>query len=291
MARVQVSVVVPARNAASTIGDALAALSTQTSSVPWEVVVVDNGSSDSTVDIVNSWTPRLPNLRVTPCSRPGINSARNAGVRAAQGEFIVLTDADDVVSAGWLEAMASTLRSADVVGGRLETELLNPALVSATRSNPVSSSLPFFGEFAYAVGASLGFRRSVFEQIGGFDEHFVKGGGDDVDFCLRAQYEGFRIGFASGAVTHYRFRVRLRDYYTQYLNYEVGSAQCGAKHVALGRLPRQVTSKQLHVLARRGRTVLRVDRLVRRDDRWRYVRRVAVFVGSLVSFARYRYLA
>jgi len=203
----------------------------------------------------------------------------------------MFSDADDAVAAGWLEAMADTLQSSDLAGGCLETELLNPGFIGTTRANPVNSSLPLAGDLPYAMGASLGFHRYVFDEIGGFDESFVKGGGDEVDFCLRAQYAGFRISFARGAVTHYRFKARLRDYFVQYLNYEVGNAHFCAKHAALGRIPPQETSAQLRALARRGRAVLRIDRLLHRDERWRYVRRVAVFAGSLVGFARYRFLA
>jgi glycosyltransferase involved in cell wall biosynthesis len=281
----------PARNAESTIGDALAALSAQVTTAPWELIVVDNGSSDSTAALADSWAARFPSLRIVVCDEPGVNAARNAGVRAAQGELVVLSDADDMVAAGWLEAMTDALRSVDLAGGCLETELLNPGFIADTRANPAKDSLPLAGEFPFAVGTSLGFRRYVFDAIGGFDESFVRGGSDEVDFCVRAQYVGFHIGFAPGAVTHYRFKANLRDYFVQHLNHEVGSAYFSAKHAALGRLPTQTTSAQLRVLARRGRAVLRVDRLVRRDERWRYVRRAAVFAGSLVAFARYRTLA
>jgi glycosyltransferase involved in cell wall biosynthesis len=286
----QVSVVMPARNAESTVGGALAALSTQVSAVPWEIVVVDNGSSDSTSRVVASWSSRLPDLRIVACDRRGANAARNTGIRASRGELILCCDADDEAAPRWLEAMVDALQSFDLVGGCLDVDRLNPSFVAETRVNPVNGSLPVAGGLPYAVGASMGFHRLVFDRIGGFDEDFVFGG-DEIDFCWRAQRAGFRIGLAPRAVTYYRFRTGMWAYYRQYRRYEVGAAQVCAKHVELGHLARPAVASQVKSVLRRSRAALRVDRFVRRDERWAYVYRVAVFVGSLEALARYRMIA
>lgn len=281
-----VSVVVPARNAEATIGEALEALVAQHASVPFEVVVVDNASSDRTADVVDSWSRTCPRVRRVQCDRPGVNAARNLGARVARGALILCCDADDVVAPGWLAAMVEALESFELCGGLLEVERLNSGPVASTRGNLVECSLPVANGLPYALGASLGFRRDVFDAIGGFDEDF-RYGADDVDFCSRAQDRGFRIGLASGALTYYRFRTDVRAYFVQYMRYEMGAAQLTAKRVASGHLARIAPSAQMRTLARQCCASLRVDRLVRRNERWAYVRRVAVFVGSVRAVATY----
>jgi GT2 family glycosyltransferase len=142
----------------------------------------------------------------------------------------------------------------------------------------------------YAVGASLGFRRRVWEALGGFDESFLIGG-DEVDFCWRAQDAGYELGAASDAVTYYRSKRRLRAYFVQQYRYQLGSAQVRAKHTALGRLETVPRSLQLRTIVRRAKAVVRVDRLLRRETRRTYLRRVAVFAGSVAGYARFRAVA
>jgi glycosyltransferase involved in cell wall biosynthesis len=99
----ELSVVIPARNAADTIGVQLESLVRQRFDRPWEVVVVDNGSTDGTRAAVESFADRLPGLRIVDASeRQGIGYARNRGVEAACGRLIAYCDADDAVSEGSL---------------------------------------------------------------------------------------------------------------------------------------------------------------------------------------------
>src|SRR5687767_10581339 len=103
------------------IGDQLAALAAQTYRGDWELVVVDNGCTDRSMDIVREWEPRLPSVTIVDATaRRGLNRARNAGAAAARGDFLAFCDADDVATHGWLEAMAEGATGADMIGGRLE---------------------------------------------------------------------------------------------------------------------------------------------------------------------------
>src|SRR5690606_2409380 len=69
----------------------------------WELLVVDNASSDDTSQVLQGYLGRLP-LRVVREERPGLSNARNAAIRAARGEYIIWTDDDVLVAPGWLAA-------------------------------------------------------------------------------------------------------------------------------------------------------------------------------------------
>src|SRR3984957_3905010 len=202
-----VSVVIVARNAASTIEDQLVALSLQRYDGPWEVVVVDNSSSDETQSIALSWQSRLPNLQVVDApQRMSIPYARNVGARAARGSRILMCDADDIVAPGWLAELANALESDPLVYGVLErSQLLPPHL---------KTSGVWFDDEVWSsehhrprlVTGNLGFRRDVFDSLTGFDEALRRG--EDLDFGWRAIDAGYEPRFVSDAVVHYRSQWR-----------------------------------------------------------------------------------
>jgi len=287
MSGISVSVVIPARNAAGTLDLQLGALARQDVRGSWEVIVSDNGSIDETTAVVETWASKVPRLRLIECKRPGTNAARNDGVGAAAADRILFCDADDLVSTGWVREMAAALDSFDVVGGRLDYLRLNTPFIRGTRPHSGSERLPTtFGDLPFAIGASMGMRRSVFEAIAGFDESFMTGS-TEVDFCLRSQYAGFTLGFVRDAVVHYRLRSRLGPFAHQYYMYALGEAGLYAKHCALGRLPEQSRREQCSVLFLYVKRLAHVERLVKPEHRWRYVRWAAGFVGSIRDLARY----
>ena len=99
-----ISVVIPVRDGAATIGDQLEALGQQTYQGEWEIVIADNGSTDGTAELAErSWSHPRAALRVVDASsRPGSSFARNRGAIEAAGDFLAFCDADDIVAPGWL---------------------------------------------------------------------------------------------------------------------------------------------------------------------------------------------
>lgn len=194
-----VSVVVPVRNAERTIDEQLRALSNQLYDGRWEVVVADNGSSDSTRERVLSWTGKLPGLRLVDASfRPGRVYARNIGVRQSCGPRIVLCESDDVVAPGWLQALADALVRDPIVVGRLEPTIPGRP---RRRSGHLADDARLGAQLEPLFSTrNIGFRREVFESVGGFDE--AAGNRSDSDFARRVRRAGWEPRSVDDAITY-----------------------------------------------------------------------------------------
>ncbi len=215
-----VSVIVPVLDEQEHIGDQLAALAGQTYDGAWEVLVVDNGSTDSTVERAGSWAGRVPALRVVDASaRPGLNHARNVGARAAGGELLAFCDGDDVVAAGWLAALAHAARTADLVGGALEHRRLNGDDPLAWPPEPVNRGLLTGGHgyLTFVPGGNCAVWRDVALELG-WDEGY-RFGSSDKEFSWRAHLAGWRIGVAPDAVVHRRLRSGTGTLLRQHFRY------------------------------------------------------------------------
>jgi O-antigen/teichoic acid export membrane protein/glycosyltransferase involved in cell wall biosynthesis len=214
---VDLSVVIPARNAASTIGDQLESLASQDWTGSWEVVVVDNGSTDDTVAIVQRFADRLPAVRVVSAlERSSIPYARNRGVEAARGRLIAFCDADDEVGEGWLAAVAAGLERYGAVGTPRDHVRLNEDWVRASREPPPANAFhenwypPYL---PHTAAGGMAVRRELHEAIGGFDESLSSC--EDNDYCFRLQLRGVDLGTVEGAVYHYRFRDTIGGIFRQ----------------------------------------------------------------------------
>jgi glycosyltransferase involved in cell wall biosynthesis len=283
-----VSVVIPARNAAGTLADQLGALAAQTTAVPFEVLVVNNASTDRTHEVVEEWRKRIPSLREVSEPLVGVNHARNAGITATTSDLILFCDADDVVDEGWVDAMVAALAEREIMGGRLEYERLNaPNALRGTTGRVASKGLMGAYGRIWASTANLGVRRSAVVALGGFDRE-LELGCEDMDFGLRAADAGYKIGFAPDAVVHYRLRSELGPLLRQKFAMGVGGAHLYAKYRAGGRLdeysPRIRRNQTVHDL---WHVVTRSPRLLSRRSRWAYLGQVAKGAGRIVGWWRY----
>lgn len=220
-----ITVVVPVRDAERWLDAQLGALASQRYSGPWEVVVVDNASSDSSVRVARAFEDRLPGLRIVDAAgRRGVSHARNVGARAARGDLLLHCDADDVVTPGWIAAMADAASGADVVGGRLSWDLLNDDVALAAHA-PLGARSPGemtalsrpHGFLPYAPGCNLAVWTEVARAIG-WDESFRYGGSDE-EFGWRAQLAGYTLAFAPASVVHQRLRPRTRPMVRQQIRF------------------------------------------------------------------------
>lgn len=288
-----VSVVIPARNAAVTVAEQLLALQAQDFSGPWEVVLVDNGSTDQTAEIAQqTFAHPASSLRVIVENRPGLNYARNAGIANSRAPLVALCDADDVVDSGWLSAMVEGLRHADIVAGRLETSRLNSTKARELRGWPgggallpsINTDLEFLDQVMFGNAA---LKRSTWATIGGFDTSFT-GGGDDIEFGWRAQLAGYTINSCDKAVLSYRARDDRRSLWRQYDRDGQGAAHLYAVFSKRG-MPR----RQPAAAARTWLWVLRRLPLIWRQpvvEQGHVLRVAAKLVGRLRGSIRHRVL-
>jgi glycosyltransferase involved in cell wall biosynthesis len=190
------SVVVPARNAEATLGRTLEAIATQRFDRDWETIVVDDGSTDATVDIARS----VPGVKLLRQQSLGPAVARNRGAEEARGDLLAFTDADCFPTAGWLAAGAAALESADLVQGAVRPD-------PDAEIGPFDRTLWVVAEVGLYETANLLVRREWFDRVGGFEEWFEprvgKAMAEDVWFGWRARRAGARTAFSEEALVHH----------------------------------------------------------------------------------------
>jgi glycosyltransferase involved in cell wall biosynthesis len=216
----EVSVIVPARNAAATLGDQLEALARQNHQYAWEVVVVDDCSTDDTGAVARSYSDRLPVRVIRTIENRNAATARNVGVAAARGSYLLFCDADDVVGEGWLSAMVGALREADFVAARMDVDRLNPAWLHGRRGERQVVELQMWEVngrpyLPHAGAGTVGITRDLYEDLGPFEEGLDQCEGPGPAYCFKAQLAGHRIDLVPDAVVHLRLRPSLPTIYRQ----------------------------------------------------------------------------
>ena len=184
----KVSVIVPAYNVSKYIPEALASLEKQTFS-DFEVLVVDDGSTDDTAAVVQKFCQRDTRFNLLQKPNGGLSSARNYGIRHARGEYIALLDGDDIYHRDKIATHVARLYDKPDVGVVYSASQTirddgKPTFISLSgkpvHSNPLLALLckNFVGHGSNAV-----FRRCLIDEVGGFDENLRSW--EDVDLWLR----------------------------------------------------------------------------------------------------------
>ena len=236
-ADVEFTVIIPAYNEAEVIAQQLDALIEQTWDGSWDVLVVDNRSTDGTAEIVHEYQRRDPRFRaVTANERQGISYARNAGIEASRGRSFALVDADDLVAPGWVAAMGAALRNHPFVTGPLELVRLNPPWLVDSRGRRDETEAPtFYGLFPTAHGNNMGMQKALWKKIGGFDEDIRLLGAEDIEFSMRAWLDRIPCSFVPDAIAHYRYRTEIRVLWQQGRRYGRARPLVARKLIEAGR--------------------------------------------------------
>jgi len=241
-----ISVIVCTYNRSESLRKTLGSLAQLcTPGAPWELIVVDNNSTDDTAEVAKILAAALNlNLRYVFEVNQGLSHARNAGIRAARGDIIAFTDDDATVDARWLCELQKAFDQFDCVGvaGKIVPvwtsqkpswlELDGPQTLMkgvvcsfdlGEEPRELNISTAPFG----AIGANMSFRKVAFERYGFFRSDLGRKGktlmgGEDTEFCTRLLRAGDRLVYAPKAVVYHPVaeeRLKKRYFQSWYFNY------------------------------------------------------------------------
>ncbi len=187
----------------------------------WELIIVDNASTDDTPNLLASYAKRLP-LTSLQCPRPGKNYALNAAIRHVHGDFVILTDDDILAQPDWLlryAELAEVHPDYSIFGGRIDPEWPPCSISLANLSIPIGPAFAVHpadipdGPIKVGMiwGPNMALRRSIFDngyrfnpRIGPSPGHYVMG--SETELLVRLAESGHRAWFSNSVVVRHQIR-------------------------------------------------------------------------------------
>jgi glycosyltransferase involved in cell wall biosynthesis len=261
-----VSIIVPTYNRCHYLPGALGSLVTleTAGAFEYEIIVVDNGSDDDTRAVVSSIADECTvSVRYVLEEREGVARARNAGIRAAKGDWLAFFDDDQLAAPDWLSQFftAVEVTRGECFGGAVRVDLPEEELSgigAAARETYLRESPRRYGDLGirryprneYPGTGNLFLTRNVISRAGGFNESMVRGG-EDFDLALRILRAGFDMWFVPGAVVRHKVSAgRLSPDFMRWDAYLGGILQASLDHTYRGGV-----SAVLLCLARLGKAL------------------------------------
>ena len=191
MTNVKVSVVIPAYNEELYIAACLDSLVTQKIAEPFEVIVVDNASTDRTAEIASTYAARL-HVRVIIEPHKGRGAARRAGFSRAQGDIIMSTDADSVVPPNWIETMSRPLADIRTVATTGTCYIKDLHVIRNFFFNIIQPAAMLmhrivFGSF-WMTGSNFAVKKAAYQRAGEFNAE--RNSQEDTELAMRIMKEG-----------------------------------------------------------------------------------------------------
>ncbi len=235
-----ISVIIPTHNRSEALDLTLEHLAKQEFAGEWEAVVVNNNSMDDTAEVIAKWQAKFPvDLRTVDEKTPGPAAARNAGAKAATGEFLVFIDNDILVDEHFLSLHIKTLRKnpgcwfigrvknpgnlRDTPFGRYRDDLHESSFVSL----PPDALADYDG----ATGQNWAMRREEFLVTGGFDESYPIASCEDAELALRARRNGYRTMFnPRSVVIHNDWAIDIQTFCRRQELYSIPSVLLWTKY-------------------------------------------------------------
>ena len=215
------SVVLSTHNRAHYLPDALAALAAQECRVPYEIVVVDNASTDHTAQILETWCRNDARFRSGFEPRLGLSYGKNAGLRLARASLLLFTDDDTIVDRRWVQSYVDLFvgrRNELMLAGGPQMPILDdlgPWPEWVDRLAFADIAMLDYGvertlnQYEYVWGANMAVPRQLFDEFGHWDENVgrkgdARGTFEDTEFQDRVRAAGGVVRFCPGAIIHHR---------------------------------------------------------------------------------------
>jgi GT2 family glycosyltransferase len=220
-ADVAASVIVSTHNRAHYLDDALGALAAQNCSEPFEVIIIDNASTDGTSKVLESWCRRDKRFRTAFEGRQGLSYGKNAGIQLARAPLLLFTDDDTLTDPQWISAyldlFARRGSESNIAGGvqiPIPHDLrpwpawfAEPAIVNLAMLDYAEERTLVWPEYVW--GANMAVPRRMFQEFGGWDETIgrkgdARGTFEDTEFQDRLRAAGVDVWFCPDAIIRHR---------------------------------------------------------------------------------------
>lgn len=204
-----ISIVIPVYNEHKLTKDCVDSVRT-TMKQEYEIILIDNGSSPP---LKKPYTGFVPCRVIRNESNLGFPAAVNQGIRAATGDVIILLNNDVVVTDRWAELLVNALAEYSIVGptcnycaGKQRVKVEEYATWTGLNKQALLQAQHYGDhteEVNWVIGFCMAFRKSLYDEIGEFDESIWPASGEEIDFCLRAKEAGHRVGIVYGCYVHH----------------------------------------------------------------------------------------
>jgi cellulose synthase/poly-beta-1,6-N-acetylglucosamine synthase-like glycosyltransferase len=165
----------------------------------FEIIVVDGGSTDGTIDLIKQYPIKF----VRELKRSGISAARNLGISNSKSDIVVFLDDDAIVEKDWLECLVKPFEDERIAGASGKVIPITNTLFNREFA-PDYDQGPDIKETKYFVGCNMAFRKSAIIEAGLFDIN-IKYGHDENELCSRLLNAGYRLIYTPYAVTHHDY--------------------------------------------------------------------------------------
>ncbi len=219
-----VSLVMTILNEEDTIEKTIESILAQTKK-PDEVIIVDGGSRDRTVEKIKKYTEKYPYIKLLVRKGTNIAQGRNIAIKEAKNEIIAVTDGGCWLDPHWLENITKPFYedpTVDVVAGFYKEAATN--LFQETVANLTYPKLERINPEEYLPSSrSIAFKKSAWEQVGGYPEYLATG--EDTLFDIRLKKANMKFVFAPDAIVFWQVRKNTKELYKQFYGYAVGNAR------------------------------------------------------------------
>lgn len=228
------SVIVPVFNRPNEVKDLLVSLTCQTDPA-FEVVIVEDGSTHSCREVVAGFQSKLA-IKYLFIENAGPGPARNAGSKAATGDYLIFLDSDCVLPEHYIETLRRSLASdyADAFGGpdqaradfTLLQQAINYSMTSFFTTGGIRGGSEKLDKF-HPRSFNMGYSMAVFERTGGFSAMRF---GEDIDMSIRIIEAGFAVRLIKEAYVYHRRRTSLRRFFKQVYNSGIARINLYKRH-------------------------------------------------------------